>query len=239
MGYPTPYPTVAEFIVFLQGTAGFPASYLPSTSPYITYAFDNALDFVNPVINVVGGVPGSWSVYSQAIFNYGADWLINYAPDQAYPIAAATWSGGLVTITTTVANAISPGDNLLISGISPNTYNTPFRSRTQVYAVANATTFQYGLALATGGSSNPGPATVGAGAMATEQFFADLRRDFKISAFAPGVIASTSDLTTSAAIDNPEFFKNLTLSDLQMLKTPFGRAYLAIAMAYGTIWGLT
>jgi|APCry1669192062_1035393.scaffolds.fasta_scaffold00554_4 hypothetical protein len=70
-------------------------------------------------------------------------------------------------------------------------------------------------------------------------YFADLRASLKINAFAAGVVTSASDAGTSDSLAVPESLKNLTLSDLQNLKTPWGRAYLAIAQRYGTLWGLT
>jgi hypothetical protein len=172
---------------------------------------------------------GAFSPYEYAIYNLGVHELIEYAPDQSYPIASVTWTYGVATVTTTVANAIQPGDQLLISGVSPANYDGPVTA-----AVINSSTnFGYGLV------PNPGPASVLAGAAATGQYFANVRRQFKMSAFVPGVIASSSDLSTSASMDNPAFMQGLTLFDLQLLKTPFGRAYAAIAMRYGTIWGLT
>lgn len=74
---------------------------------------------------------------------------------------------------------------------------------------------------------------------AGQTFFADYRKQHGIGVFTPGVITSSSDSTTSQSWLNPDFMKNLTLSDLQNLKNPYGMAYLEIAQAYGSIWGLT
>ncbi len=74
---------------------------------------------------------------------------------------------------------------------------------------------------------------------APSTYFADLRANYKISGFTAGVVSSTSDEGTSVSIDNPDFMKGLTMSDLQNLKTPYGRQYLAFAQRYGTLWGLT
>lgn len=70
-------------------------------------------------------------------------------------------------------------------------------------------------------------------------YFAKLRKGYGINSFVAGVISAGADETTSQSILVPEFFKNLTFSDLAELKTPYGRAYLAIAQKYGTLWGLT
>ena len=73
-----------------------------------------------------------------------------------------------------------------------------------------------------------------------QTYFTDLRAHFKIYSFVPGVIEETHDESTGQRLLNPEFMKNLTLSDLQNLKTPYGRQYLAFAQMYGpTIWGVS
>lgn len=72
-------------------------------------------------------------------------------------------------------------------------------------------------------------------------YWADLRgkEGYNIGAFAPGVVQATSDESTSTSLLNPEFMKTFTLANLQNLKTPWGRQYLAFAQSYGTLWGLT
>lgn len=70
-------------------------------------------------------------------------------------------------------------------------------------------------------------------------YFADLRAAFKINSFAPGLVNSTSDNGTSMSLEMPEFAKNLSLSDLQLLKTPWGRRYLEISSKFGPLWGVS
>lgn len=70
-------------------------------------------------------------------------------------------------------------------------------------------------------------------------FFADVRKSFNMAGFMPGVIQASADESTSTTMLVPEFMKNLTLADLQYLKNPWGRAYLAIAQRIGTLWGMT
>jgi hypothetical protein len=69
-------------------------------------------------------------------------------------------------------------------------------------------------------------------------YFTDLRASLKINNFAAGVVQSASDQGTSDSLAVPDSLKNLTLSNLQNLKTPWGRAYLAMAQTYGTMWGV-
>jgi hypothetical protein len=70
-------------------------------------------------------------------------------------------------------------------------------------------------------------------------FFADLRASFTINSFTPGVVSSSSDAGTSTSLLNPDFMKELTLANLQNLKTPYGRRYLSIAQSFGPLWGLS
>jgi hypothetical protein len=69
-------------------------------------------------------------------------------------------------------------------------------------------------------------------------YFAELRRSMNITSFAAGVVQSASDNGTSDTLAVPDALKNLTISQLQNMKTPWGRRYLAIAQTYGTMWGV-
>lgn len=71
-------------------------------------------------------------------------------------------------------------------------------------------------------------------------YFADLRTQWKLNSFVPGVIQASADVSTSESLLVPDFMKNLSMSDLQYLKTPYGRAYMALAQRYGTsVWGMS
>ena len=71
-------------------------------------------------------------------------------------------------------------------------------------------------------------------------YFADLRAQLNLNSFTPGLIQSSQDVSTSQSFVVPNFAKDLTLGNLQMMQDPWGRAYMALAQAYGpTIWGLT
>lgn len=70
-------------------------------------------------------------------------------------------------------------------------------------------------------------------------YFADLRRNMNITSFAAGVVQSASDSSTSDSLAVPEALTNLTIGQLQNLKTPWGRRYLSIAQSYGTMWGVS
>jgi hypothetical protein len=72
-----------------------------------------------------------------------------------------------------------------------------------------------------------------------QTFFADQRVAFGLNSFAAGVVQSASDESTSDSLAVPETLKNLQIDQLQQLKTPYGRAYLAIAQKTGPLWGLS
>lgn len=75
---------------------------------------------------------------------------------------------------------------------------------------------------------------------APSTYFADLRKSFGMNSFVGGVIQSTGDEGTSESMVVPEAAKEFTLANLQQLKTPWGRQYLAFAQSYGPIvWGIT
>lgn len=71
-------------------------------------------------------------------------------------------------------------------------------------------------------------------------YFQDLRKKLNINGFVSGVISGSSDQGTSQTLVVQEAAKNFTLANLQNLKTPWGRQYLAFAQTYGpTSWGLS
>ncbi len=72
-----------------------------------------------------------------------------------------------------------------------------------------------------------------------QTYFADLRKQFNTYGFTAGVISSTADESTSESLLTPEFMKGLTLANLQQLKDPWGRQYLAFAQSSGTLWGIS
>lgn len=72
-----------------------------------------------------------------------------------------------------------------------------------------------------------------------QTFFADLRERWNINGFVGGVVQETHDETTGQTMLLPDFMKNLTMADLQTLKTPYGRQYMAFAQRWGTNWGLS
>jgi hypothetical protein len=71
-------------------------------------------------------------------------------------------------------------------------------------------------------------------------FFAYFRWKWNLNSFVPGVIDSSSDETTSEHMVVQEAAKYFTMANLQQLKDPYGRAYLAFVQSYGpTTWGIS
>lgn len=73
-----------------------------------------------------------------------------------------------------------------------------------------------------------------------QTFFKDQRSQFKLLSFQAGPVVSSGDQGTSQSLAEPEFLKGLTISALDLMKTPWGREYLDYAQQYGsTIVGLS
>ena len=66
-----------------------------------------------------------------------------------------------------------------------------------------------------------------------------MRQSLGVNGFLPGLINQAEDQGTSAAVKLLSSMENLTLMDLQNLKTPWGRVYLGIAQSVGSMWGIT
>jgi len=69
-------PTLAGFTSWIYSAMGITTADLPTNSPWIGYAYNDALDIVNLFINRVSPLQ-----YTLAVYNLGGDNLINYAQD--------------------------------------------------------------------------------------------------------------------------------------------------------------
>jgi hypothetical protein len=70
-------------------------------------------------------------------------------------------------------------------------------------------------------------------------YWADLRAGLNLNSFVPGLVDNAADQGTSAGLQLLNSMKDLTIGDLQLLKTPWGRVYMGIAQSVGSMWGLT
>jgi hypothetical protein len=232
-------PSLADFQLFIQNVMGVPVAYLPPTDPIIGFAYGWALDIANDQLS---GLPspaqnGQWSQYELAIYNLAAHGLIEFANDQSFPITALSWaSPGIATASLASPSPLAAGQVVQVSGCSPIQWNTIDQNGALISAVVlsvpDSQHFTYAVPLQ--------PTTPTAFGNVGYTLFQNTRTASKMGQFAPGVVSSSGDVGTSASLLNPEFFKNLTLMDLQLVKTIYGRRYLTISQAYGpTIWALS
>lgn len=76
--------------------------------------------------------------------------------------------------------------------------------------------------------------------MPGQSYFKDMRASLGLNAFSAGLVNASSDQGTSQSLEIIEAAKRMTITDLQMMRTPYGRAYLDFAQSWGsTPWGLT
>lgn len=72
-------------------------------------------------------------------------------------------------------------------------------------------------------------------------YFQGLRKSLHVNSFVAGVVQAAADESTSDSLLVPEVFKNLTIANLQQLKDPWGRQYLAFVSDLGNLasWGVS
>ena len=70
---------------------------------------------------------------------------------------------------------------------------------------------------------------------------AAIRSATGVDSMSSGFVQSASDVTTSASALIPDFFKNLSMYEMGLMKTPWGRRYLEIASRFKAIamWGVS
>ncbi len=66
-----------------------------------------------------------------------------------------------------------------------------------------------------------------------QTFFTDTRTALKMSSFLGGVVLASGDESTSQTLAVPESLKMMTLRDLGLIKTPWGREYMEYMQMYG------
>lgn len=70
-------------------------------------------------------------------------------------------------------------------------------------------------------------------------FFQYIRKQNNMLGFTTGTVSSSSDEGTSASMVVPHQANNLTIGQLQLTTTVWGRTYLGIAQSVGTNWGVS
>ncbi len=66
-----------------------------------------------------------------------------------------------------------------------------------------------------------------------ETFFTDTRTAMNLLSFLGGVILASGDGPTSQTIAVPEQLKGISIDDLELIKTPWGRRYMGYKQMYG------
>lgn len=70
-------------------------------------------------------------------------------------------------------------------------------------------------------------------------FWSYLRKTSGLNGFTSGIVTGSSDEGTSVSLAQPKWADNLTMGQLQLTNTPWGRLYLGWAQDAGTAWGLS
>jgi hypothetical protein len=93
-----------------------------------------------------------------------------------------------------------------------------------VYNLAGANLILFGADPISGGS-NP-------------TFFQTTRAGYNLNGFTAGTVNAASDESTSGSFTAAEWASQLTIDQLQLLKTPWGQAALALMQNSSFIWGI-
>lgn len=72
-----------------------------------------------------------------------------------------------------------------------------------------------------------------------QTYFADLRKMWDLTGFVGGTVQASADQSTSESLLAPDFLKGLTLGQLQNLRDPYGRQWLAMQQDLSNIWGIS
>lgn len=68
-----------------------------------------------------------------------------------------------------------------------------------------------------------------------QDFFAKIQRQYNLHSLVAGAVDDARDESTSTHLRVPKFFDGLTFSQLDLMKTPWGRMYLEIAQSLGSL----
>jgi hypothetical protein len=227
-----PRPTLYGFAQFLYGAVGIPQVNLPPV-----FIGTGTVDFTQDppttltILTQTGGnvLPGAYPVDSAGFIPCGTTVVAQLTG--ANVGGPGTYQLSNPTLGTSVAAEV-------IMVTNPQVYpmlRLALDIVTEFLAFASCTIYTYAVYnLATDRLINFANDIPG------QSYFMDKRRDLRITDVSVGVAAQASDQGTAVGILNPEQMKLFTLQDLQTLKTPFGRQYMAYAQMYGqSPWGLT
>jgi hypothetical protein len=211
-------PTLAGYFAWIRAVMGISSVYLPDDSPYVAASFAFAQEIVSEYMAEV-----SKTIYTDAIYNLAGHLLIETAQDQSGASFSGYISGNNLTITMLNSGVVASQQVLIATGILPAT----------VIIGGSALDWEINPLQNYGSVSSP------FSIISQYNYFANLRELWKINNFVSGVVQSTSDESTSASLAATEIMQRLNFSDLQYLKTPFGRAYLGYVARVGSPFGMS
>lgn len=254
-------PNLPDFISFVQDGMQIPATALPANilapaAPVLTAAtvggsLASGMVYVKITAVSAWGETTASPEASVAVIGPTAQVLVASPALQpgvtGYNVYAASASGAEVLQTATpVAIGTAYAINALATGTAAapagNTASSPWptyaynQAIARVLSIPGVASIEYTLAVYNCAGHILLRITPD---MAGQTYFATARTNFQLLSLVPGVITSSSDQGTSESFRVPEQFANLTVGDLDMLKTPWGREYLAYAQDFGAISGLT
>lgn len=211
-------PNLTDYLSFLSNVVGIPGSNFPSVTGIATGGSQTTLTDSLAV----------WTINQ---------WKGSIVNDSTQGVTASVLSNTSSILTfAALANPIAVGDTYLIAPQALlTTFNIAMATVNDTLACASADLYVLAVYnLATDRLINYAPDVGG------QTFFQDQRTKFRVLDVSVGVPSAASDQGTAVGILNPEFMKTMTLQDLQTLKTPWGRAYMGIALDYGSnLWGLS
>jgi hypothetical protein len=74
----------------------------------------------------------------------------------------------------------------------------------------------------------------------SRRYFQEQRNEYKLLNLSAGLVMSSSNVDTSSSFAVSDSMKQLTLTDLDVIKTPWGRSALAYMQDYGpTVWAVS
>lgn len=66
-----------------------------------------------------------------------------------------------------------------------------------------------------------------------QTFFTDTRAKMRLTSFRAGLVLASGDGPTSETFDVPDWIKRMSLRDLDLINTPWGREYMGYMQMYG------
>ncbi len=211
-------PNVADFTTFLQTSVGIPTSALPTNSPWITYAFNQAVALTLQIAQVTA------IEYVLAVYNCGTHILIKITPDEQALVTASITTGTL-DVTDVASGTIAVGMQIL-------NIATP---------VPTITAFGTGTG-GTGTYTISQDLTVSSTSMTLQGTYFQTQRGkdgFDLVGVPNAFLSASSDESTSQTMAVSDALQTLSLTDLDFMRTPWGREWIEYGQDYGPVWGLT